>query len=33
MHSRSDGEFHREMWGDEMAEHLMESGEPDRTPL
>ena len=26
MHSRSDGEFHREMWGDEMAEHLMESG-------
>ena len=26
MHSRSDGEFHREMWGDEMAEHLMETG-------
>ena len=26
MHSRSDGEFHREIWGDEMAEHLMESG-------
>ena len=27
MHSRSDGEFHREMWGDEMAEHLMEKWE------
>ena len=26
MHSRSDGEFHREIWGDEMAEHLMEGG-------
>ena len=26
MHSRSDGEFHREMWGDAMAEHLMETG-------
>ena len=26
MHSRSDGEFHREIWGDEMAEYLMESG-------
>ena len=26
MHSRSDGEFHREMWGDEMAEDLMETG-------
>ena len=26
MHSRSDGEFHREVWGDGMAEHLMETG-------
>ena len=27
MHSRSDGEFHRETWGDGMAEYLMENGE------
>ena len=26
MHSRSDGEYHREVWGDGMAEHLMETG-------
>ena len=33
MHSRSDGEFHREMWGDEMADHLMETGGTGPTPL